>query len=440
MELERQTFVRLLGTPESAAQRYYFFAERKAAKVPGLPRHADADGIQHVGIVGSGTMGGGIAMVLANAGIRVTITDVKQDALDRGLATIRKNYERSVRSGRFTGDQVAGRLALIQGAVGLAALADCDLVIEAAFERMDVKQSIFRELDGIARPDAILATNTSALDVDVIAQATTRPAQVIGLHFFSPANVMKLLEVVRAKKTSDAVLAVSMALARKIGKIGVVVGVCKGFVGNRMLAARRAQAMALLDEGALPWDVDRVLTDFGFPMGPFAMSDLAGLDLGWRRENSNPQILRDRLCDLDRRGQKTGAGYYDYDAERRPTPSPAVEAIVRELAATRGNAAREIADAEVIDRCLLIMVNEGARILAEGKALRGSDIDVIWVNGYGWPVHLGGPMYWADSIGLPQVVEKLRALAQRHGKGFEPAPLLVELAGSGRKVSEWEAA
>ncbi|MFT3819265.1 MAG: 3-hydroxyacyl-CoA dehydrogenase NAD-binding domain-containing protein [Rubrivivax sp.] len=440
MELERQAFVRLLGTPESAAQRYCFFAERKAAKVPGLPARSSAEHVKHVGIVGSGTMGGGIAMVFANAGIRVTVTDVKQEALDRGLATIRRNYDRSVTSGRFTGEQVGQRLALIHGAVGLAALADCDLVVEAAFERMDVKQAIFRELDGITRPDAILATNTSALDIDVIAQATTRPAQVIGLHFFSPANVMKLLEVVRAKETSDAVLATSMALARRIGKIGVVVGVCKGFVGNRMLAARRAQAMAMLDEGALPWDVDRALTDFGFPMGPFAMSDLAGLDLGWRRESSNPQVLRDRLCELDRRGQKTGAGYYDYDAERRPTPSPVVEAIVRELAAARGHAAREIPAAEIIDRSLLAMVNEGARILAEGKALRGSDVDVIWVNGYGWPAHRGGPMYWADSIGPAKVVEKLHALAERHGKGLAPAPLLVELAGSGRKLSEWEAA
>ena len=440
MALERQAFVKLLATPESAAQRYYFFAERKAAKVPGLPERGSAEGIRQVGIVGSGTMGGGIAMVFANAGIGVTITDVKQEALDRGLATIRRNYERSVKSGRFSAGQVAERLASIRGAVGLPALAGCDLVVEAAFERMDVKQAIFRELDGLTRPDAILATNTSALDVDLIAQATTRPGQVIGLHFFSPANVMKLLEVVRAKETSDAVLATSMALARRLGKIGVVVGVCKGFVGNRMLAARRVQAMAMLDEGALPWDVDRVLTGFGFPMGPFAMGDLAGLDLGWRRERSDPQVLRDRLCELDRRGQKTGAGYYDYDAERRPTPSPVVEAIVRELAAARGHAAREIPDAEVIDRCLLAMVNEGARILSEGKALRGSDIDVIWVNGYGWPVHRGGPMYWADSIGLPEVVRKLRALAERHGRGFEPAPLLVALAENGRKISEWEAA
>jgi 3-hydroxyacyl-CoA dehydrogenase len=262
---------------------------------------------------------------------------------------------------------------------------------------------------------------------------------VIGLHYFSPANVMKLLEVVRGDKTSDATLATSMALSRKIGKIAVVVGVCKGFVGNRMLAARRLQAGAMLEEGAMPWDIDRVLTDFGFPMGPFAMSDLAGLDLGWTAETSNPKIMRDRLCELNRRGQKTGAGFYDYDAERRPSPSPVVEAIVKEFAAAAGHPARAIPDDEVLQRSLLPMVNEGARILVEGKALRASDIDVIWVNGYGWPQHRGGPMFWADSLGLDKVIAGLQGMARKYGAEYEPSPLLLEVAAAGGKLSAWGA-
>jgi 3-hydroxyacyl-CoA dehydrogenase len=392
-----------------------------------------------VGIIGAGTMGGGIAMNFVNVGIPVTIVEVKQDALDRGLSVVRRNYENSAKRGRFPMSEVDKRMDLITGSLKMEDLADCDLIIEAVFERMDIKKDVFAKLDKIAKKGAILATNTSGLDIDEIASATGRPQDVIGLHFFSPANVMRLLEVVRADKTSKEVIATSMQLARKIGKIAVLVGVCPGFVGNRILRERGREAQALVMEGAMPWDVDRVLYDFGFPMGPFQMSDLAGLDIGWRKEASKGETIRDQLCELDRRGQKTGAGYYDYDENRNPTPSPVTEKIIKDFVAKRGVNTRKISDEEIIERCIYPMINEGAKILAEKKAIRASDIDVVWMNGYGWPVYRGGPMFYGDQIGLDKVLKKMRVFESQMGETFKPAPLLEELVREGKKFSDLRA-
>jgi 3-hydroxyacyl-CoA dehydrogenase len=328
--------------------------------------------------------------------------------------------------------EAASRLALLSGALEMEALAGCDLVIEAVFETMEVKQAVFSRLDAVAKPGAILATNTSYLDVDQIAALTRRPEDVLGLHFFSPANVMKLLEIVCGAKTAPDVIATALQLAKRIGKTAVVVGVCHGFVGNRMLAQRKRQADALLLEGAMPWDVDRVLTGFGLPMGPFAMSDLAGLDLGWSAETSKSETVRERLCEIGRRGQKTGAGFYDYDAARKPTPSADVEALILEVSARDGYVRRPVSDEEILERCLYPMINEGAKILDEGIAARASDIDVVWIHGYGWPAFTGGPMYYADRIGLNTVLAGLRRYEATHGEAFRPAPLLERLAAEGR--------
>jgi 3-hydroxyacyl-CoA dehydrogenase len=432
LKAERKLFIELMTGPQSAAQRYYFFAERQANKIPDVPDDTPLIPIRKVGIIGAGTMGGGIAMNFANAGIPVTIVEVKPEALDRGFKVVRGNYERSAKGGRFTMDEVEKRMGLLTPSLALEDLKDCDLVIEAVFERMDIKKDVFGRLDAIVKPGAILATNTSYLDVDEIASATKRPEFVIGLHFFSPANVMKLLEIVRGDKTSKSVIATSMKLAKTIGKIGVLVGVCPGFVGNRMLAARGREAQKMILEGAMPWDIDRVLYDFGFPMGPFAMSDLAGLDIGWVKENSKGETIRDVLCEADRRGQKTGAGYYDYDANRNAKPSPVTEQIIKDFVAKSGKNPRTIPDDEILERTLYPMINEGAKILEEGKAIRPSDIDVVWVNGYGWPVYRGGPMHWADSIGLDKVLAKLREFQDRMGDAFKPAALLEKLAGEGK--------
>ena len=375
-------------------------------------------------------MGGGIAMNFINAGIPVTMIEVKQDALDRGLATVRKNYERS-RTAKP--EETEARMSRLTGSLDMNALADCDLVIEAVFERMDIKKDIFTKLDAICKPGAILATNTSGLNIDEIASVTKRPEAVIGLHFFSPANVMKLLEVVRADHTSKSVIATSMKLAKKIGKIAVLVGVCPGFVGNRILGARQREAQKLMFEGAMPWDIDRVLYDFGFPMGPFAMSDLAGLDIGWVKEKSNGETIRDVLCEMDRRGQKTGAGYYDYDPENRAAkPSPVTEKIIQDFVAKSGVNPRHISDEEILERCLYPMVNEGAKILEEGKAIRASDIDVIWQNGYGWPVYRGGPMFWGDQVGLDKIAAKMAEYEGQMGAAYKPAKLLEEKAAEGK--------
>jgi 3-hydroxyacyl-CoA dehydrogenase len=437
LKTERKLFGEVMTSPESAAQRYYFFAERLANKIPDVPDTTATIPVNSVGIIGAGTMGGGIAMNFANAGIPVTIVEVKQEALDRGLKVVRGNYERSAKNGRFTMDEVEKRMALIKGSLDMNALKDVDMVIEAVFERMDVKKDIFTKLDAICKPGAILATNTSGLNIDEIASVTKRPQFVIGLHFFSPANVMKLLEIVRADHTSKEVINTSMKLAKKIGKIAVLVGVCPGFVGNRMLAQRGREAQAMVLEGAMPWDVDRVLYDFGFPMGPFAMSDLAGLDIGWVKENSKGGTIRDVLCEADRRGQKTGAGYYDYDPETRAAkPSPVTEKIIKDFVSKSGKNPRSIDDQEILERTIYPMINEGAKLLEEKKAIRASDIDVVWVNGYGWPVYRGGPMHYADTIGLDKVLAKMKEFQAKMGDQFKAAPLLEKLAAEGKKFAD----
>ncbi len=431
----------MTDTPEGPPTRavdgveaYVAEAEARAWDVIDLPADAPLLAVCSVGIIGAGTMGGGIAMNFANAGLPVTIVEQRQDALQRGLATVRSNYERSVRRGRLTREEVERRIARITGTLRMEDLAGCDLVIEAVFEDMTLKQQVFARLDLIARPGAILASNTSGLDIDAIASVTARPEAVIGLHFFSPANVMRLVEVVRGARTSASVVATAMRLARIIGKIAVLVGVGPGFVGNRMLYPRQAQARALLARGFMPWDVDRALNGFGFKMGPFQMADLAGLDIGWTRGRPDGDPIRAALCELDRRGQKTGAGYYDYDAEHRPTPSPAVERLIAEHAAGSGQPPARLSDGEIVETLIFPMINEGARILEEGRAQRASDIDVVWLNGYGWPRGTGGPMYYADQVGLDRVLAKAEELGRSSGS-FAPAQLLRVLASSGRSFT-----
>jgi len=426
MKAEAKLFRELMTGSQSAAQQYFFFAERQAAKIPGIDRDLAERPIARVGVIGAGTMGGGISMNMANVGIPVTIVETKQEALDRGLGIIRKNYENTASKGRISVADVEERCGLITGSLNIEDLADCDLVIEAVFENMEIKKDIFSKLDGIVKQGAILASNTSALDLNEIASATSRPESVIGLHFFSPANVMKLLEIVRGDATADDVIKTCMSFAKRINKIAVLVGVCPGFVGNRILFPRQAQAQQLILEGALPHEVDKVLVDFGMPMGAFQMSDLAGLDIGWSAETSKGETIRDLLCEADRRGQKTSAGYYDYDENRTPSPSSVVEDIIRRIAEQAGTEQRDISEEEILERCIYPMINEGARILEEGIAIRASDIDVTWVYGYGWPRYRGGPMHYADSIGLDKVVATLRKY------GEEPAALMVKLAEEGK--------
>jgi len=433
LAVERKLFMELMMGPQSAAQRYSFFAERTANKIPDVPDDTAIIPVNKVGIIGAGTMGGGIAMNFANVGIEVVIVEVKQEALDKGLKVVRGNYERSAKNGRFPASEVDVRMGRISGSLDMeTAFADVDLVIEAVFERMDIKKDIFTRLDAICKPGAILATNTSALNIDEIASVTKRPEAVIGLHFFSPANVMKLLEIVRADHTSKEVIATSMKLAKKIGKVAVLVGVTPGFVGNRMLGVRGREAQKMVLEGAMPWDIDRVLYDFGFPMGPFAMSDLAGLDIGWVKENSKGATIRDVLCEADRRGQKTGAGYYDYDENRNAKPSPVTEKIIHDFVTKSGANPRQIGDDEILERTLYAMVNEGAKILEEKKAIRASDVDVVWQNGYGWPVYRGGPMFWADQVGLPKILAKVKEFQATMGDQWKPSALLERLVAEGK--------
>jgi 3-hydroxyacyl-CoA dehydrogenase len=436
LKVERKLFTELMMGSQSAAQRYYFFAERQAQKIPDVPDDTPTRPIRKVGILGAGTMGGGIAMNFLNAGIPVTIVEVQEAALERGLGVIRKNYERS-RSAKP--EETEQRMALLSGTLDFDKLGDCDLIIEAVFERMDIKKDIFTRLDKVAKPGAILASNTSYLNIDEIAAVTGRPQDVIGLHFFSPANVMKLLEVVRGEKTGKDVIATSMKLAKQIGKIAVLAGVCPGFIGNRMLSQRGREAQKMVLEGAMPWDIDRVLYDFGFPMGPFAMSDLAGLDIGWVKEASKGETIRDVLCEMDRRGQKTGAGYYDYDENRNAVPSPVTEKIINEFIAKSGANPRKISDEEILERCVYPMINEGAKILEEGKAIRPSDIDVVWVNGYGWPVYRGGPMHYADQVGPDKVLAKMQEFQGAMGEVFKPSALLEKLVAEGKKFSDIKA-
>ena len=430
---EREMLVELIGGPQSAAQRHFFFAQRRAAKIDDVPSATPTRPVSAAGIVGAGTMGGGIAMCFANAGIGVTLVERDRAALDRGLAAVRRNYERTAARGGITGAEAAARMDLIASSLDLADLGGADLVIEAVFEDMDLKKRVFAALDDIAKPGAILATNTSGLDVNEIAAATRRPESVVGMHFFSPANVMELVEVVRGAATSPEILATVMAVARRLGKIAVPVGVCPGFVGNRMLARRQAEAERIILEGAAPARVDRVLHDFGFPMGPFAMQDLAGLDIGWKAETSTGSTVREILNESGRRGQKNGRGYYSYDPETRArTPDPEVEEMIRDFAASRGIEPRAVSDQEVLERCLYPMVNEGAKILDEGMAARPGDIDVVWVKGYGWPLHTGGPMFWADSVGLGRVAESIRGWCRRlGGSHWELSPRLERLAAEG---------
>ncbi len=411
----------------------YIGAAGKAAwEVPDLPANTKLREIKSVGIIGAGTMGGGIAMNFATAGIPVTIVETTQEALDRGLKVVRGNYQRSSDKGRFPQDEVEARMDRFNGQLEIAALADCDLVIEAVFEDMELKRKIFTELDRVMKPGAILATNTSALNIDEIAAMTKRPEDVIGLHFFSPANVMKLLEIVRAKHTADDVVATSMDLAKKINKIAALVGVCPGFVGNRILFARQIQANKLLAKGLMPWDVDAALNAFGFKMGPFQMSDLAGLDIGWSKGAKTENPIRDALCELDRRGQKTKAGFYDYDEARRPIPSDVVAGVIKDI--TGAESSSMSAD-EIIEICIYPMINEAVKILEENKAQRPSDIDVVWLNGYGWPADKGGPMFYGDMVGAQAVLDVMERLGAED-PAFAPAQLLRDLASNGGKFTE----
>jgi 3-hydroxyacyl-CoA dehydrogenase len=436
MAVERKLFMELMTGSQSAAQRYVFFAERQAAKIPDIGDDVAILPVKKVGVIGAGTMGGGISMNFLSAGYAVTIVETQQAALDRGIATIRKNYENTAKKGRLTQADVETRMGLLTGTLALEDLADCDLIIEAVFENMDIKKDVFGRLDKIAKAGAILASNTSYLDVNEIASATTRPESVIGLHFFSPANVMRLLEIVRGAATSKEVIATSMQIGKKIGKVAVLVGVCPGFVGNRILSQRQREAQKLVMEGAMPWDIDRVLFDFGFPMGPFAMSDLAGLDIGWSKENSKSSTIREVLCEMDRRGQKSGSGYYDYDENRNAIPSPVVEQIILDFAAKQGINRRDISDEEILERCVYPMINEGAKILEEGMAIRASDVDIVWLNGYGWPLYRGGPMFYGDLIGLPKVLEKMKTFQAQMGEEFKPSALLEKLVAEGKSFKD----
>jgi 3-hydroxyacyl-CoA dehydrogenase len=438
---ESDAFLKLMNGDQSKAQRYVFFAERDAAKIVDLPAGTEPRRVATVAIIGAGTMGGGIAMSFANAGVPVTLIELAQEPLDHGLNIIRKNYEATAaRSGR-SADWVSERLNLIKGAVGLAEAKDADLVVEAVYETMAVKLDVFKKLDQLAKPGAVLATNTSFLDVNKIGAATKRPRDVIGLHFFSPANVMRLCEIVRGYETAPDVLATGVAVARRIGKVPVVVGVCHGFVGNRMLMVRGKQADKLLLEGVLPQQVDAVITKFGMPMGPFAMLDLAGLDIGWRSRKDRGEIseIEDALCEAGRFGQKTGKGYYRYEqGSRSPLPDTEVENLITNTWARRGLKRRAVSDDEILDRILYPMINEGARILEEGIAARAGDIDVVWLHGYGWPIHRGGPMYYADEIGLARVAERLSYQSAIDGDAsLRPNALLSRLASSGQTFASF---
>ena len=443
LKVEREGFLALMATPESRALRHVFAAERAAAKIPDMPQDIALRAINQVAVIGAGTMGGGITMNFINAGVSVMLLETTQEALDKGLATIRKNYENSMKKGKLTQAQLDERMALVKPTLSYEDFRAVDLVIEAVFESMDVKEQVFKKLDAVIKLGAILASNTSALNLDKIAAFTKRPQDVIGLHFFSPANVMRLLEIVRGEKTAPDVLATCMAMAKKIKKIAVVSGVCDGFIGNRMLARYGAAANQLLHQGALPQQVDGALQKFGLAMGPFRMGDLAGLDIGWagrkRRQAANPDnyvpIVADRICEAGRFGQKTGAGWYLYEARKRdPIPDPIVEGLIAEYRKEQGITPRQIGDVEIIERCMYALVNEGARILAEGIAARASDIDIVYLNGYGFPLHRGGPMLYADSVGLPNVVRRLRQFAAEPGAdpSWQPAPLLVQLADEGK--------
>ena len=445
-ELERRLFMECLFSDQSKALIHVFFGEREVAKIPDVPTNTAVQPIRSVAVVGSGPMGGGIAMVCANAGIPVLLKEVDQPALDRGLAKIQKNYASSVQRGRFTQQFVDERMALITPTLGYDSFADSDMVVEAVFEGMVLKKQVFQDLDRACKPGAILASNTSTLSIDDIASVTSRPEFIVGTHFFSPANIMRLLEIVRGKQTSKEVIATCMQLSKKLGKIGVLVGNCRGFVGNRMFGPYRREAQFLVEEGAEVETVDNALVEFGMAMGPLATGDLAGLDVGWRirkeyRHLEKPgvrqPIAEDRLCEMGRYGQKTLAGWYRYDDQRRAAPDPEVAARVRNWTAEARIPQRQIPAAEMVDRCVYALVNEGARILEEGYALRSVDIDIIYLNGYGFPAHRGGPMWYADTVGLRKVYDRVCEFREQHGELWEPASLLQRLAEANQTFAEF---
>jgi len=445
-QVEQKLFIECLFSEQSKALIHVFFSEREVGKIPDVPKDTPLLPVKSAAVVGAGTMGGGIAMVLANAGIPVLLKDADQAALDRGLATIQSNYANSVKRGRFSQQDAEERFKRITPTLSYDDFAKVDLVIEAVFEGMALKKEVFKELDRVCKPGAILASNTSTLNIDEIASATSRPAYVIGTHFFSPANVMRLLEIVRGKATSREVIATCMQLSKALGKIGVLVGNCRGFVGNRMFGPYRREAQFLVEEGAAVVAVDKALADFGMAMGPLATGDLAGLDVGWRirkeyRHLEKPGIrqpfLEDNLCELGRFGQKTGAGWYKYDEQRRAMPDPVVDELIHKWATEAGIRQREISAAEIVDRCLYALVNEGARILEEGFALRASDIDIIYLNGYGFPAFRGGPMWYADTVGLKQVYARISEFHRQHGEIWQPAPLLARLAEQGKTFAQF---
>ncbi len=450
LAFERETFVRCRSSLQSRAQRHVFFAEREARRVRGVRPDTASLTIQRAAVLGCGTMGGGIAMCFANAGIRVRVTESEQAALDRGMEQIRGNYAATVAKGRFSTEDMETRLALIEPTLDFESICEADIVIEAVFEDMTLKKDVFGRLDTICRPDAIMATNTSSLDVDEIAAVTSRPEQVVGLHFFSPANVMRLLEIVRGAKTSPEVLASALDLSRRIGKVGVVVGVCDAFAANRMLYPYAQQAQFLIEEGALPEQIDRVIYEFGFPMGPFGLGDLAGLDVGWRvrqhREPTRPKHLRyssiaDHLYEMGRYGQKTGKGWFRYEeGSRTPIPDPEVEQLIVRTSGELGIERRDISDEEILERCLFPLVNEGARVLDEGISERASDLDLVWIYGYGFPRYRGGPMFYADSVGIHHVYATMQRFHEVHRDWLEPAPLLERLAREGGTFGDWRPA
>jgi 3-hydroxyacyl-CoA dehydrogenase len=443
---EQQLFIDCLFSEQSKSLIHVFFSEREVAKVPDIPKDTPVTPINSAAVVGAGTMGGGIAMVLANAGIPVLLKEADQAALDRGLATIQLNYANSVKRGRFSQQVAEERLKLITPTLTYDDFSNADLVIEAVFEGKALKKEVFKDLDHVCKPDAILASNTSTLSIDEIACSTSRPAFVIGTHFFSPANVMRLLEIVRGKATSREVIATCMQLSKKLGKVGVLVGNCRGFVGNRMFGPYRREAQFLVEEGAGIEAVDQALSEFGMAMGPLATGDLAGLDVGWRirkeyqhleKPGIRQPFVEDRLCELGRYGQKTGAGWYKYDEQRRGAPDPAVDELIRKWVAEAGIGQRQISAVEITDRCLCALVNEGARILEERYALRASDIDIIYLNGYGFPAYRGGPMWYADTVGLKKVYERVSEFHDQHGENWQPAPLLKKLAEQGKTFAEF---
>jgi 3-hydroxyacyl-CoA dehydrogenase len=445
---EREIAEKCLASDQAKALMHAFFAERAVSKIPGISKDTRTYPVRRAAIIGSGTMGGGIAMALANAGIGVIVKDADQQALDRGMQTVRQNYEGSVSKGRFTREVMDQRLALIRPQLTYEGFESVDLIIEAVFENMALKKQIFADIDKIAGPDCVLATNTSTLDIDEIAAATARPHMVVGTHFFSPAHVMRLLEIVRGAQTGNEVIATALALAKQTKKVGVVVGNCRGFVGNRMMLPYMREAHFLVEEGATPAQVDGALLDYGMAMGIFAVEDMGGLDLSWRirqeykhleKPGERVPLVLEKLYQMGRLGQKNGAGWFRYGADRKPVPDPEVDALIEATAKAAGIPRRAISNEEIIERCIYIMINEGARILEEGRALRARDIDTIYLSGYGFPGYRGGPMWYADTVGLDRILNRILAFCEKHGASWEPAPLLKRLVGEGKNFAGFDA-